>query len=129
MTSNKLIIPLLIIAAAFASCGKPERIYTPKEINHIADSIYKSKLKNLQRQAKEDYEKRLPIELKPRVDSILKNRMAEQPVPVFPDDNTGVDDTDSGPTLEQANTKAPISKAQPPKTNDSFAKAKVIKGK
>lgn len=84
------------------SCGKPERTFSPKQINHIADSIYKSKLGNLQKQAKEDYEKRLPIELKPKVDSILKNKLQDQPVPVFPDDNTGLDDTDSGPTLEQA---------------------------
>lgn len=101
MTSNKLILTLLIVVSLLASCGKTEKPLSPKQINQIADSIYRSKLKNLQKQAKEDYERRMPIELKPKIDSILKNKLQEQPVPLFPDDNTGLDDTDSGPTMEK----------------------------
>jgi hypothetical protein len=96
MTYYKLIITLLLPVAMLASCGKQqEKALTPKQINHIADSIYKAKLKKLQNQAKEDYEKRLPIELKPKVDSILKSNLQEQPVPVFPEDNIEADDTGS----------------------------------
>jgi len=104
MTSNKFIITLLFLTLIFVACGKQEKVYTPAQINQIADSIYKIKVKKLQKQAKDDYDRRLSIELKPKVDSILKNGLSEQPVPVFPDDNIGVDDTDSGPALEQRDT-------------------------
>jgi hypothetical protein len=88
MTSNKLIIILLLFLGLFASCGKSKKPLTPQQINHIADSIYRIKLKKIQRQSRDDYDKRLPIELKPKVDSILKNNLGGQSVPAFPDDNT-----------------------------------------
>lgn len=75
------------------SCGKQEKPLTPKQINEIADSIYRIKLKKIQRQSKDDYDKRLPIELKPKVDSILKNNLGGQAVPTFPSDNTDTNDT------------------------------------
>lgn len=93
MISDKLITTLLITALALASCGKEEKPLTPKQVRQKADSIYKTNLKKLQHQAKEDYERRLPIELKPKVDSILQRKMEAAPVPVFPEDNVGVDDT------------------------------------
>ncbi|KAA5536925.1 hypothetical protein F0919_04430 [Taibaiella lutea] len=92
MTSGKL-ITILITALIITSCGKEEKPLTPKQIRQRADSIYKNNLKKMQQQAKEDYEKRLPIELKPKVDSILQRKMEAAPIPVFPEDNTGVDDT------------------------------------
>jgi DNA phosphorothioation-dependent restriction protein DptG len=93
MTSGKLIAAILIATLTITSCGKEEKQLTPKQIRERADSIYKSNLKKIQQQAKEDYEKRLPIELKPKVDSILQRKMEAAPIPVFPEDNISVDDT------------------------------------
>jgi len=86
MTSDKFILIAGFALVAFASCGKSEKQQTPQQIEHIADSIYQVKLRKLRQQAKEDYDKRLPIELKPKVDSILRNKLDAQPVPSFPDD-------------------------------------------
>ena len=93
MKSDKLIIVILITAISLASCGKEEKPLTPKQIRQQADSIYKSKLKKMKREAKEDYERRLPIELKPKVDSILQKKMDMAPIPVFPEDDADVTDT------------------------------------
>jgi len=92
MASGKLITTILI-TALITSCGKEEKPLTPKQIRERADSIYNINLKKMQQRAKEDYEKRLPIELKPKVDSILQRKMEAAPIPVFPEDNIGVDDT------------------------------------
>lgn len=78
---------LLLMALFFASCSKKEEGLTPAQIQARADSILKARLPALQQRAKEDYEKRLPIELKPKVDSILKIGNPVGPVPVFPEDD------------------------------------------
>lgn len=93
MTSVKLITISFITALIIASCGKEEKPLTPQQIRQRADSIYKSNLKKIQQRAKEDYEKRLPIELKPKVDSILQRKMEPVPIPVFPEDNIDTNDT------------------------------------
>lgn len=90
---KKHIITLGVAIFALSACGKKEKELTPQQVRAKADSIVQSKMDKLKRQAKEDLDKRLPIELKPKVDSILKVSRDPQPVPVFPEDNIGLDDT------------------------------------
>lgn len=73
----------------FAACGKKERELSPDEIRAKADSMVQLKMEKLRREAKDDLDKRLPIELKPRIDSLLNTGSLEQPVPVFPEDEDG----------------------------------------
>lgn len=69
-----------------AACGKKEQELTPAQIRARADSIVQTKIPRLQQQAREDLERRLPIELKPKVDSIRNISKAVAPPPVFPED-------------------------------------------
>jgi len=41
-------------------------------MNAMADSIVQLKMEQLRREAKEDLDRRLPIEIKPKIDSILR---------------------------------------------------------
>ncbi|MFT4061192.1 MAG: hypothetical protein QM642_02425 [Edaphocola sp.] len=98
--SKHINLPVFFLAVtilAFMGCGKTERELTPQEIQQKADSIYRIKLKKIQQNAAEDYKQRLPIELKPKIDSILKRRSEPGNVPSFPNDNVGLDDTNSAP--------------------------------
>lgn len=52
------------------SCTKKEKTFTEQEMQHLVDSIVQIKAKELNQQAKEDLELRLPIELKPKLDSM-----------------------------------------------------------
>ncbi|WP_157977047.1 hypothetical protein [Taibaiella helva] len=79
-------MPLLLSLLMLAACGKKEKELSPARINAIADSIVNSRMNKLRKQAKEDLERRLPIELKPKIDSILKVTHDIGPVPVFPGD-------------------------------------------
>ena len=90
---KKHIIILGTALLALSACGKKERELTPRQVKAKADSIVRSRMDKLKREAKEDLDKRMPIELKPKIDSILKVSHAPQPVPVFPEDNIGLDDT------------------------------------
>jgi predicted small lipoprotein YifL len=90
---KKHIITLGVALLTLNACGKKEKELTPQQVRAKADSIVQSKMDKLKRQAKEDLDKRLPIELKPKIDSILKVSREPQPVPVFPEDNIGLDDT------------------------------------
>jgi hypothetical protein len=94
---KKHIIILGVVLLTLNACGKKEKELTPQQVKAKADSIVQTKMDKLKRQAKEDLDKRLPIELKPKVDSILRVSREPQPVPVFPEDNIGLDDT--GTTL------------------------------
>jgi predicted metalloprotease len=91
---KKHIIILGVTLIALSACGKKERELTPRQVKAKADSIVRSRMDKLKREAKEDLDKRMPIELKPKIDSILKVSHEPQPVPVFPEDNVGLDDTD-----------------------------------
>lgn len=68
--SVKLIILVSGLATVF-SCNKKEESMSPVEIHAKVDSIVKTKEKDLKKQAQEDLNHRLSIEMKPKVDSIL----------------------------------------------------------
>lgn len=89
--SKKHIIVLSVLLITFSACGKKEKELTPAQIRSKADSIVQSKMGKLKQQAKEDLDRRLPIEIKPKVDSILNIDHNEKTVPVFPDDNMGAE--------------------------------------
>ena len=84
--SGKYITLVLFFVMSLAACGKKEKELTPVQIRAKADSILQSKMGKLKQQAKEDLDKRLPIEVKPKVDSILKVKRDPEQVPVFPSD-------------------------------------------
>lgn len=95
----------------FSACGKKEKALSPARINAIADSIANSKMDKLRRQAKEDLERRLPIELKPKIDSIRKITHEIGPVPVFPGDDGKPALPDSSNQL-QLPVRTPVSDTQ-----------------
>lgn len=84
----KMIAPALLGGVlTLGSCGKEEKELTPKQIEARADSIVASRIKQMEQQAKEDLDKRLPIEIKPKVDSIRKTKLDSMPsVPVLQED-------------------------------------------
>ena len=64
-----LLMPLMVFC--FFSCTKEKKALTPDQIQVKADSILKAAMPTLKQRAEEDLHNRLPIELKPKIDSIL----------------------------------------------------------
>lgn len=91
--SNRIYLSLILFSIfVFFSCTKKEKSYTRQEVRQKTDSILSIEIKNLRRQAKEDLDRRLPIELKPKVDSILKISYKIPPPPeIEGDTETGKD--------------------------------------
>jgi hypothetical protein len=96
--SKKNIVLLCSGLILFSACGKKNKELTPAQIRAKADSIVQTKMPRLKQQAEEDLQRRLPIELKPKVDSILNISHDPEPVPVFPEDNIGVDNVSADTT-------------------------------
>lgn len=69
------IIAVIFFICMLTSCAKQEKNLTPQQINQKVDSIVALKEKKLRSQAHEDLNRRMSIEIKPKVDSIL-NRTA-----------------------------------------------------
>jgi hypothetical protein len=65
-------IVLMLSFLIFGACSKEEKGWTKAQVQLKADSILKAEMPKLKQRAKEDLNNRLPIELKPKVDSILK---------------------------------------------------------
>ena len=84
--SAKNIIALVLLTLTMAACAKKEKELTPAQINARADSIVRSRMKVMRQRAQEDLDRRLPIELKPKIDSLLNVPRQAGPVPVFPGD-------------------------------------------
>lgn len=84
MVSAKNISLFLSIIIVCGACGKKEQELSPAEIAAKADSIVRAKAPKIRQQAREDLDKRLPIELKPKIDSIRNVGHSIGPVPVFP---------------------------------------------
>jgi hypothetical protein len=102
MTISKKHITVLSFALFLSACGKKEKELSPAQIRAKADSIVQTKMGKLRQQAKEDLDRRLPIEIKPKVDSILKISHDAGQVPVFPEDNIGVDNVETSPVTDSA---------------------------
>lgn len=64
------IIYFLLLISIF-SCNKQEHTLSPMQINQKVDSIIQQKEKVLRKQAQEDLNRRMSIEIKPKVDSML----------------------------------------------------------
>jgi len=96
--SRKYMIAALWAILALGACGKKQKELTPAQVRAKADSILQTRMGKLRQQAKEDLDRRLPIEVKPKVDSILKVTHDPKPVPVFPGDDPEITrDNDSQP--------------------------------
>jgi len=106
--SVKNILTFSVAVMALAACGKEEKELSPAEINAKADSIVQIRVEKMRREAKEDLDKRLPIELKPKVDSIRNQNHTIDPVPVFPgseDNDAAADDPAIQPPAQGDTTK------------------------
>jgi hypothetical protein len=84
--SGKSIIALFVITITLIACGKKQKELTPQQIEAKADSILQTKIGKMRKDAKEDLEKRLSIEVKPKVDSILHRSGGIQAPPVLQED-------------------------------------------
>ncbi|PSK95183.1 hypothetical protein [Taibaiella chishuiensis] len=92
----KMIAPVLLgCVLTLGSCGKKEKELSPKEIEAKADSIVARKVGQMEQQAREDLDKRLPIEIKPKVDSIRKIR--PDSIPSLPVLQEEADSSDTPP--------------------------------
>lgn len=62
-----------------SGCSKKEKTYTQKQMQHMVDSIVHKQAVILKQQARTDLELRLPIELKPKLDSSLQQNQTVTP--------------------------------------------------
>lgn len=81
-----------IFLLSFGACQKKETELTKEQIRQRADSIYNSKVKRLEKQAQEDLDRRMSIELKPKIDSLL-GRTAQSGTPPAMQDDGPVENT------------------------------------
>ncbi|WP_118972381.1 hypothetical protein [Taibaiella koreensis] len=109
--SAKNIATHLLLLLLLPACGKKEKELSPARINALADSIVNSRMDKLRRQAKEDLDRRMPIELKPKIDSIRNVSHEIGPVPVFPGDDGTPARADTGSML-QLQTRTPSNDTQ-----------------
>ncbi len=72
MLQKLLLLGLLLLTLSWLACTKNESKELSQDIIDLkVDSILKKKEKTLQQQAQDDLNRRMRIELKPKVDSIL----------------------------------------------------------
>jgi len=69
------IFALAVAALLFASCGGGEHKYTQSEIDAKVDSLVGVKMEEINRQAMEDLDRRMSIEVKAKADSIVQATM------------------------------------------------------
>lgn len=70
---KKLIIPVAVLAITFAACqGDAGTSMTDEQINAKADSIVGEQLDDLNREANEDLDRRMSIDVKLMADSIVE---------------------------------------------------------
>lgn len=100
------------------SCGKKEKELTPEEIQFKADSIFRIKLEKLQQEAKEDLDRRMSIELKPKVDSLRKvTKEIPSPPSLQP---TGIEDDSLSIAIDTLTANPAYPKGTLPKTDDTI---------
>lgn len=71
MIKQSFLLGLFILILSCWGCTKKEKTYTRQEMQRIVDSMVQQRAKELKQQAKTDLELRLPIEIKPKLDSLL----------------------------------------------------------
>lgn len=73
--------PVFIIATGLllASCQSKEKNLTLQQVNHLSDSLTAVYYQELKAKSAEDLDRRIAIELKPIVDSIVKSYDDKQP--------------------------------------------------
>jgi len=86
-------IVLMLSFLIFSACSKEEKGWTQAQMQLKADSILKAEMPRLKQRAKEDLHNRLPIELKPKVDSILNISYNIPPPPKLEEAGTENDST------------------------------------
>ncbi|HQE11856.1 MAG TPA: hypothetical protein PLQ78_03830 [Flavipsychrobacter sp.] len=77
--------PVFIFATGLllASCQSKEKNLTLQQVNHLSDSLTAVYYQELKAKSAEDLDRRIAIELKPIVDSIVKSFEDKQPKPLL----------------------------------------------
>ena len=76
---------LFIFAVVFfGSCQTKQEYFTKEQLQKKTDSLIAIRFQELQKQAAEDLDRRISIEVKPKVDSILEGVHIEVPEMVSP---------------------------------------------
>lgn len=70
--NDSKIYAVFLVSLMLLSCVKKETYFTQQELQFKTDSIIRSKMEKLEQAAKEDFNRRLPIELKVKLDSIFQ---------------------------------------------------------
>lgn len=103
MKKQSFLLGFFILLTACLGCTKKEKTYTQQEMQHIVDSIVQQRAIYLKQQAKTDLELRLPIEIKPKLDSLQHQNMSIDTPPrmdtvgnnvVLPNDSDETDTTE-----------------------------------
>lgn len=80
MTIIKQLCSILLLLL-LGSCVEQKTPLTPAQISARADTLYREKLVLMKKQYSDDLDLRLAIELRPKIDSIIKQRQAPPPPP------------------------------------------------
>jgi len=75
---NRIVLALLIVILGCYSCNKEAEPLTRQQVKQQTDSLIHVRIKESDEQAKIDLERRLKIEVKVKVDSILNARLQKQ---------------------------------------------------
>ena len=81
---KKTFFILIIVGITALSCNKEVAPLSKKEIKEKVDSIYNLRIKDIDEKAQKDLEYRLKIELKVKVDSILKVKLQQPKIDSTP---------------------------------------------
>jgi len=71
---KNIMLVFVIGTLGMVSCKKEQRIFTKEEIQHTIDSVVSARAKESDIQAQQDLERRMKIEVRVKVDSILNAR-------------------------------------------------------
>lgn len=73
----KQIVPALALVALIASCGSKQQTMSENEVNAKVDSLVGLRIEEISRQAMEDRDRRIAIEVKAKADSIVQAASAQ----------------------------------------------------
>jgi|GEM_PF-2355029 len=76
MHKIRIIIAFLAVLAVLQGCNKTPKPISREALIHQMDSITNARINELYQQAQVDLERRIPIEVKPKADSIVNARLA-----------------------------------------------------
>ena len=71
---KKIVLGIMLISVAFVSCENKQAMLTRSSINAKVDSLVGARMEEINRQAMDDLDHRIAIEVKAKADSIVQAR-------------------------------------------------------